>query len=82
MADVELFRRTKRAVWLIRLHNDMERTKESVYARHIECSGGDKNRYSWFTDDDDDNDGKSECYICSCPVPEYIQALMHLYIGE
>ena len=86
MADVELFRRTKHAVWSIRNSNlDHVTNINSVYAKHYGCNddhNSETSQYAWFADDDLSTRDRAECYQCACPVPEYIQALLRLYIGE
>ncbi len=84
MLDTELYRRTKYAAWSIRAGSGEIQNKDTVYARHYKCNSTKNpaaSKYSWFVDDEGNENGKAMCYLCCCPVPEYIQALLRLYIG-
>ena len=76
--DTELFRRTKRASWSLRL-SDNEETAEEVYAYHHTCKStktSDPSPWSWLREEVPD------CFNCDAKVPEYIQALIRLYVGK
>ncbi len=83
MKDKKIFTRTKYAQWAVmRTLIETGDVDNEVYAAHLRCSLVDKdafaaNRWSWFV-----GDARPECYGCGTSVPEYIQALVRLYLGR
>ncbi len=77
--DTELFRRTKRASWSIRVTGDQGDTGDDVYAYHHTCKStktSDPSPWSWFRGEG------ANCFNCDAKVPDYIQALIRLYAGK
>ena len=84
--DQEIFRRSKHSRWSVRSEEYTMPTGLETYASHHRCPQTSKakigertrvkNNWSWFVDD------SPVCYGCGCAVPDYIQALVRLQMGE
>ena len=82
MKDKKVFTRTKYARWAVMKTNiETGDVDNDVYAAHLRCGTVNytfaANKWSWFA-----NDSIPECYGCGARVPEYIQALVRLYLGR
>ena len=84
MKDKKIFTRTKYARWAVmRTLIEIGDVDNEVYAAHLRCGTLNRNdafaanKWSWFA-----NDAIPECYGCGTRVPEYIQALVRLYLGR
>ena len=81
MKDKKIFMRTKYARWAV-MYTEQTDVENEVYAAHLRCGVLDRDtfpavKWSWFA-----GDAIPECYGCGCAVPEYIQALVRLYLGR
>ena len=78
--DRELFRRTKYASWTVRSSDDGDGSENDVYAYHRVCKCNNERTepspWSWFIGE------QNGCFNCDVKVPEYIQALIRLYVGR
>ncbi len=85
--DQEIFRRSKHSRWSVRSEEYNPPTGIESYASHRRCpQTRDSSRirmsmrvnknWSWFVED------SPVCYGCGCAVPDYIQALVRLQMGE
>ncbi len=74
--DKQLFRRTKFASWSVRISSYGIDDTYAVYGHHHRCPYTEKIKasWSWFLED------PAECYNCKTKVPDYIQALVRLYL--
>ena len=85
-----IFDDTKGSGWCV-AHTNSEGLADphTIYAMHATCTRtrhtpngvvkkDSGERWSWFMDDIDDDNGVQVCFECGQPVPEHIQALVVL----
>ncbi|KKL50870.1 hypothetical protein LCGC14_2301210 [marine sediment metagenome] len=85
-----VFDDTKGCGWCVaRTSEDGIMDPHTLYAMHVTCTRSRSNnigkvkmnkgeRWSWFVDDIERDDGVHICFECEEPVPEHIQALVVL----
>jgi len=85
--DKEVFRRTPHARWSVRMW-EPDNSPHEAYGCHHRCPvyNDEAKQYteswSWFIEDTFETDDKPKCYGCGASVPDCIQTVVRLYMGE